>query len=82
MYQINTNHTTFNNKIVKVLKTSIVELNEKECNKTDSKNGEVIEISKDGIIVKCAQNALKIITLKPEGKGEMNARDWYNGLKK
>ena len=26
-------------------------------------------------------NALKIITLKPEGKGEMNATDWIRGAR-
>ena len=24
---------------------------------------------------------LKILVVKPEGKGEMLARDWYNGVK-
>lgn len=75
MYQINTNHTTFNNKIVKVLKTSVVECDSNCC------CGEVVDIDKEGVVVKCAQNALKLITVKPEGKGEMNSCAWANGAR-
>ena len=74
MYQINTNHTTFQNKIVKVLKTEIIEAQ-------NGKNGEIIDVLKDGIVVKCSKDALKIITIKPEGKGEMNASAWANGAR-
>ncbi len=75
MYKINTNHTTFKNKIIKVLKTAVV-----ECSSPHA-CGEIIEIEKDGIIVKCAQNALKLITIKPEGKGEMQASAWAHGAR-
>lgn len=74
MYQINTNHTTFEGKIIKVLKTEVVET------KTGNP-GEIIDILKDGIIVSTKLNALKLITIKPEGKGEMKASDWVNGSK-
>lgn len=74
MYQINTNHTTFNNKIVKVLKTCVVDYN-------DGKAGEIVQIDKDGIVVKCSQRALKLIILKPEGKGEMASSDWARGAR-
>ena len=36
---------------------------------------------RQGIVVECKNNALKIITLKPEGKGEMNATDWVRGAR-
>ena len=71
MYQINTNHTTFQNKIVKVLKTEIIE----------AQNGKKIDVLKDGIVVKCSKDALKLVTIKPEGKGEMNASAWANGAR-
>ena len=74
MYQINTNHTTFQNKIVKVLKTEIIEAQ-------NGKNGEIIDVLKDGIVVKCSKDALKLVTIKPEGKGEMNASAWANGAR-
>lgn len=74
MYQINTNHTTFNNKIIKILKTQVVPYQSNNI-------GTIVKIEKDGIIVECKNNALKIITLKPEGKGEMNAADWVRGAR-
>jgi len=74
MYQLNTNHTTFDNKIIKVLKTSVVEGINGAC-------GEVARIDKDGIVVCCATDAIKLITVKPEGKGEMQASAWRNGAR-
>ena len=74
MYQLNTNHTTYENKIVKILKTCVVEGINGCC-------GEVAKIEKDGIVVCCAKNAIKLINVKPEGKGEMNASAWANGAR-
>ncbi len=86
MYQINTNHTTFDNKIIKILSTE-------PYSATAGSSGEIIDILKDGIIVKCgnnggnsgnnsgSNNALKIIKVKPEGKGEMSSIDWIRGAR-
>jgi len=74
MYQINTNHTTFNNKIVKILKTEVV-------NGIEGNPGEIVEIKKDGIIVACLSGAIKIIKVKPEGKGEMDSSAFANGAR-
>lgn len=74
MYKINTNHTTYNNKLIQILKTEISALQNGE-------SGEILNISKEGITVKCSEGALKILTVKPEGKGEMNASDWANGAR-
>ena len=74
MYQINTNHTFFNNKIIKILKTSIVKA-------SNGNAGEIINIEKDGIVVKCGTDALKILVVKPEGKGEMQSSAWANGAR-
>ena len=30
----------------------------------------------------CGEGLLRLIKIKPEGKGEMLAKDWYNGVKK
>lgn len=75
MYQINTNHSTFNNKIVKVLKTAVV-----KCD-SDCPNGAVVEVNKEGVVVKCAKDAIQLLTVKPEGKGEMKASDWARGAR-
>ena len=74
MYQLNTNHTTYDNKIVKVLKTCVIEGVSGCC-------GEIARIDKDGIVVCCADNAIKLITVKPEGKGEMSASAFANGAR-
>ena len=74
MYKINTNHTTYNNKLVQILKTEPLDIN-------DGQIGEITSISKDGIVVKCGSGSIKIVLVKPEGKGEMKAFDWANGAR-
>ena len=74
---VNTCHFLYNDKIVKVLKTDF-------CDSTGCDNykpGEVISVSKDGVRVKCADGAIMIKTVKPEGKGEMTAYAWSLGSK-
>ena len=60
-------------KIIKVLKTRVCE----GCGNV----GEFVEITKEGIKVACGKDCLMLLKIKPEGKGEMEARAWYNGLK-
>ena len=60
--------------VVKILKTSIVE-------GISGTSGEVTSIEKDGIVVACGSDAIKLITVKPEGKGEMSASAWANGAR-
>lgn len=74
MYQINTNHTIFENKIIKVLKTKVVKNLKGEIS-------QVISVEKDGIIVGCKTNAIKLEIVKPEGKGQMQASAWANGAR-
>ena len=40
-----------------------------------------IKADKTGVYIATKNGVLKLITVKPEGKGEMLARDWYNGVK-
>lgn len=64
-----------NGKIIKVMETE--PLNETlngDC-------GDFVRISKSGIDVKTGNGLLRLIKVKPEGKGEMFAKDWANGLK-
>ena len=44
--------------------------------------GSFVKISKLGIDVKTGSGILRLIKVKPEGKGEMFARDWGNGLRR
>ena len=64
----------FNDKIIKVLETRV------ETGKGNA--GEFINVTKQGVEVACGEGSLLLMKVKPEGKGEMPARDWYNGVKK
>ena len=66
----------YNNKIIKVMETE--PLNEN----LDGEVGSFVRCSKLGIDVKTGNGLLRLIKIKPEGKGEMFAKDWANGLKK
>ena len=50
-------------------------------NTPDGKKGEVVGLSKEGILVKCGEGAVLLTKVKPEGKGVMNASDLINGRK-
>lgn len=65
----------YNGKIIKVLETE--PLNEN----ISGELGEFVRFSKFGIDVKTGSGILRLIKVKPEGKGEMLARDWANGIK-
>ncbi len=74
IYKTPSAYFEYDGKIVKVLETKVIE----DCGTC----GEFIKVTKDGIQVGCGENCLLLIRVKPEGKGEMLARDWYNGLRK
>lgn len=63
----------YNGKIIKVIKTVPTDGN--------APAGEIVNADKDGVLMGCGEGLLKLITVKPEGKGEMRAKDWYNGVK-
>lgn len=62
----------YNDKVIKVLETRVIEGNG-TC-------GEFVKVTKEGIEVGCGKDCLLLIKIKPEGKGEMFAKDWANGL--
>ena len=43
--------------------------------------GEIIGATKEGVEFACKGGSIIVKKVKPEGKGEMFARDWYNGVK-
>ena len=67
----------YNEKIIKVLETEPLEA----TNDNGAQIGEFANFSKLGIDVKTGSGYLRLIKVKPEGKGEMLARDWANGIK-
>lgn len=62
-----------NNKIIKVIETKPVDGN--------GQQGQIISHSKEGVDMGCGDGLIRLITVKPEGKGEMKASDWYNGVR-
>ena len=64
----------YNDKLIKVIET--IPTNE------DIPTGKIRFNSKDGIDVGCGIGAIRLLKVKPEGKGEMSARDLFNGVKK
>lgn len=63
-----------NNKIIKVIETKPIDGN--------GTQGQIVSHSKDGVDMGCGNGLVRLITVKPEGKGEMKASDWYNGVRK
>ena len=49
---------------------------------TKYKNGEIIEIEKDGIICKCSNGTIKITDISIEGKKRCKASEYINGINK
>ena len=43
--------------------------------------GEIVGTDKDGVKIACGKDCVMLVKVKPEGKGEMLAKDWFNGLK-
>lgn len=66
----------YDSKIVKVLKSEVINDVKKYASV-----GEFVKILKDGIDVQTGEGILRLKTIKPEGKGEMPAYSWANGLR-
>ena len=64
----------YEGKIIKVLET------EPLADNTGKITGQIVSRSKAGVDIKTGNGILRLIKVKPEGKGEMNAYDWSNGL--
>ena len=71
---------SLNNKLVKVLTTEVVEPRQEASFYADFIPGTVVGKLKDGIEVLTGDGIIKLITVKPEGKGEMRAVDWFHGV--
>lgn len=71
IYKFPSAYFMYNNKVIKVLETRIVR-EEGSC-------GELLQLTKEGIKVGCGKDCIMLVKIKPEGKGEMLARDWANG---
>lgn len=63
-------------KRIKVWESKIIE--EYYPEKLD---GEIVNLTKDGIFVKTHNGVIVLTVIQPEGKGKMNSRDYINGVK-
>jgi len=63
----------YSDKMIKVLATRVID--------KVIPPGEFGNTTKEGVEIGCGKDSLLLVKVKPEGKGEMFARDWYNGLK-
>lgn len=79
LYKAPSAHCFFKEKVIKILQTRVVD--DEIPAGFVGESGEILNILKEGIEVATSQGILLILKVKPEGKGEMLARDWANGLK-
>jgi len=47
----------------------------------DGAPGEVRAVDRDGVVVACAEGALRLVKVKPEGRGEQPAAEWARGAR-
>ena len=76
VYKCPSAHFEYQGKIIKVLETEPLD------ETLNGENGDFVRFSKQGIDVKTRNGLLRLIKIKPEGKGEMLASDWANGIKR
>ena len=69
-------YALLNNKRMKLYNSLVVK------NKSKSEPGTIIEVDKNGILIKTAKDAVLIQEIKPEGKNRMAIKDFLNGTKK
>lgn len=79
LYKFPSAYCLFRDKSVKIMETRVADDEVPEGFLGEA--GEIIRVCKEGIEVATVQGVLLVTKVKPEGKGEMLARDWVNGLK-
>lgn len=79
LYKSPSAYCFFKGKIIKIMETRV--LDEEIPAGFVGEVGEIIKISKEGLEVSTTEGILLVSKVKPEGKGEMFARDWANGAK-
>lgn len=79
LYKFPSAYCLFRGKSVKIMETRVADDEVPEGFLGSA--GEIIRVCKEGIEVATVQGVLLITKVKPEGKGEMFAKDWVNGLK-
>lgn len=77
LYKSPSAHCFFRGKMIKILETRA-----HDNSKKLPTGGHIVGlVKKEGVFVATTDGYLQILRVKPEGKGEMSALDWANGLK-
>lgn len=79
LYKYPSAHCYFRDKFIKIMETKVADTEIPEGFMGSA--GEILRVTKEGVEVCTVQGILLIKKVKPEGKGEMFARDWLNGVK-
>ena len=72
-------YTFLSGKQMKVWRVSVLPQTDEKTGKAVP--GEIVELTKDGITVKCGEGSVKILELQLEGKKRMAAKDFLLGAK-
>ncbi len=78
LYKAPSAHCFFRDKLIKINETRV--LDDEIPAGFVGEVGEILKVTKEGIEVSTTEGILLIVKIKPEGKGEMFARDWMNGF--
>ncbi len=68
-------YTFFNDKNIKILRSKLTD------KISDLQPGSLVAKTKEGLEITTGEGVILLVTVKPEGKGEMRATDWINGAK-
>lgn len=79
LYKAPSAHGFFRDKLIKIMETKV--LDEEIPAGFIGESGEILKVSKEGLEVATGEGILLIVRVKPEGKGEMFSKDWFNGVK-
>lgn len=69
-------YAMLNNKRMKLYNSLVVK------NESKSESGTIIDVDKNGLLIKTDKDAVLIQEIKPEGKNRMSVKDFLNGTKK
>lgn len=64
------------NQEMKIITTEVIEKD------YSGRNGEIVDVDKISFYVKCRENTLRVLEVKPFSKKQMKVKDYFNGVKK
>lgn len=64
------------NQEMKIIETEVIEKN------YSGKIGQIVDVDKISFYIKCKENTLRVLEVKPFSKKQMKVRDYFNGIKK